>query len=114
MLKKNEIIKDCLLYYIILFFNYIFFYLFYFIDKVEHIYPRGGGGEVYRVREQKTNKIFILKGSSIAVSQDKTNINNNNNNNQNSVEDDKQKKKQKIEELIKLWQKKHKKKQTVL
>jgi hypothetical protein len=37
---------------------------------VNVIYPQGGGGEVYGVTEKNKDKVYVLKGSPLSVTQE--------------------------------------------
>jgi serine/threonine protein kinase len=74
------------------------------------VYPRGGGGDVYRVEEEKTKKEYIIKGSVLDSPTDpridKTTTS--------EKEEEKKKKKQKFEELVGKWKEAMKKTENIV
>jgi serine/threonine protein kinase len=104
MVKKGEKIKNCL--ELFDYTQFLIFYLFcnfYFIVKVEYVYPPSSGGNVYRVKEETTGNDYILKRSYISRPNDSTNDNESDEKQKESEEYNKQK--QKYEELISKWKK---------
>jgi serine/threonine protein kinase len=85
---------------------------------VVYVYPRGGGGDVYRVEEEKTKKLFILKGNTIYTPPDPNTIDKtttaSQNEKQEEEEEKKQKKKQLFEELIGKWKEAMKKSENIV
>jgi serine/threonine protein kinase len=74
------------------------------------VYPRGGGGDVYRVEDEKTKKIFIIKGSVLVTppdpTVDKTTTS--------EKKREKKVKKQKFEELVGKWKEAMKKTENIV
>jgi hypothetical protein len=75
------------------------------------VYAPGGGGNVYRVEEEKTRKIFVIKGSILVPPIDLTDIDKTT---ASEKEGEKKKKVQKFEELIRKWKEAMKKTENIV
>jgi hypothetical protein len=73
MFRKGEKTKGCFI-FIHFLFNFFVFLIFFFLiftdsfftlDEIDHIYPQGSGGIVYRVKKEFSGEPFVLKCSAI-------------------------------------------------